>query len=177
MTELRDVLAKLSDEFGPSGRERAVRALIKAEIEGLVDRLEVDALGNLIAFKAGVGPEPRLKVMVSAHMDEVGFMVTQVDKSGLLHIGRIGGLDSRMLLAKRVVIGDDRVPGIIGVAPPHLTTAEQRERVIDIDDLVIDIGAESDKAAEAKVKVGDYGTFATRFTVLSEDPAWPTVRG
>lgn len=177
MADLRALLEKLSNEFGPSGREKAVRALIKTEIEGLVDRLEVDALGNLIAFKAGAGPEPRLKLMVSAHMDEIGFMVLHIEKSGMLRFGRVGGLDSRMLLAKRVVVGDDKVPGIIGVAPPHLTTSEQRERVLDVEDLAIDLGAEDDKGAGAKVKVGDYGIFATRFTVLSEDPAWPTVRG
>jgi endoglucanase len=95
----------------------------------------------------------------------------------MLHISRVGGLDGRMLVAKRVVVGDDRVPGVIGIVPPHLATPEQSERAPDLDDLVIDIGTESDKAAEAKVKVGDYGTFATRFAVLNEDPAWPTVRG
>jgi len=177
MAELREILEKLSNEIGPSGHEKAVRGAIKAEIEGLVDRIEVDALGNLIAFKAGTGPEPRLKVMVSAHMDEIGFMVLQVEKGGMLRFGAVGGLNARMLIAKRVLIGDDRLPGVIGMAPPHLTSAEQRERVFDVDDLFIDVGAENDKGAESKVKVGDYGTFATRFAVLSADPAWPTVRG
>jgi endoglucanase len=177
MADLRALLEKLSNEFGPSGREKAVRNLIKTEIEGLVDRVEVDALGNLIAFKAGAGPEPRLKLMVSAHMDEIGFMVLHVEKSGLVRFGRVGGVDGRMLLSRRVVIGDDKTPGIIGLKPHHLTDDEEDERVPDIDDLAIDLGAEDDKAAGAKVKVGDYGAFATRFTTLSEDPAWPTVRG
>ncbi len=177
MADLRAILEKLSNECGPSGHEKAVRDLIRAEIAGLVDRLEVDALGNLIAFKAGSGPEPRLKLMVSAHMDEVGFMVLLLEKNGMLRFGRVGGVDSRMLLAKRVVIGDDKVPGVIGLKPPHLTSDSESERVPEIEDLAIDIGAEDDKAAAAKVKVGDYGTFATRFTVLSEDPAWPTVLG
>lgn len=177
MVDLRATLEKLSNEFGPSGHEKAVRALIKTEIEGLVDRVEVDALGNLIAFKAGTGPEPRLKLMVSAHMDEIGFMVLQIEKSGLVRFGRVGGLDGRMLLSKRVVIGDEKVPGIIGLKPHHLTSDDEDERVPDLNDLAIDLGAEDDKVAGGKVKVGDYGTFATRFTVLSEDPAWPTVRG
>lgn len=177
MTELRDLLEKLSNEFGPSGREKSVRALIKAEIEGLADSVEVDALGNLIAFKAGSGPEPRLKVMLAAHMDEVGFMVTEVGKGGTLSFDAVGGLDARLLLAKRVVIGDERVPGVIGAPVPHLQKGGQADRVMEIDDLAIDIGATDDKDAGAKVKVGDYGTFATRFTVLSADPAWPTVRG
>jgi endoglucanase len=177
MADLRATLEKLSNEFGPSGHEKAVRALIKTEIEGLADRVEVDALGNLIAFKAGVGPEPRLKLMVSAHMDEIGFMVLHIEKSGLVRFGRVGGLDGRMLLSKRVVIDDEKVPGIIGLKPHHLTSDDEDERVPDIEDLAIDLGAEDDKAAGGKVKVGDYGTYATRFTVLSDDPAWPTVRG
>ncbi|MGC8780154.1 MAG: M42 family metallopeptidase [Anaerolineae bacterium] len=177
MADLRAILEKLSNEFGPSGHEKAVRDLIKQEIAGLVDRLEVDALGNLIAFKAGTGPEPRPKLMVSAHMDEIGFMVLQIEKSGVLRFARVGGVDGRMLLGKRVVVGDERTPGVIGLKPPHLTGISEGERVPDIEDLAIDIGAADDKAAGSKVKVGAYGTFATRFVVLSEDPAWPTVRG
>ena len=104
MADLRDILEKLSNEIGPSAA-RGGRSVIKAEIEGLVDRMEVDALGNLIAFRPGIGPEPRLKVMVSAHMDEVGFMVLQVDKGGMLRFGGVGGVDGRMLIAKRVRSG------------------------------------------------------------------------
>ena len=182
MTDLSNLLGRLSDAFGPSGREAAVRNLIKAEVEPLVDRLEVDAMGNLITFKAGTGAEPRLKVMLSAHMDEVGFMITEVDKSGLLKFVPVGGIDARLLLAKRVLVGGDRaggdrVPGVITGPVPHLQTAESARRVLEIDDLAIDIGAGDEKAANGKVKQGDYGVFATQFRPLSEDPAWPTVRG
>jgi len=177
MTDLKNLLGRLSDAFGPSGREAAVRSLIKAEVEALVDRLEVDAMGNLITFKAGTGPEPRLKVMLSAHMDEVGFMITDVDKGGMLKFATVGGIDSRLLLAKRVLVSGDRVPGVITGPVPHLQTAESARRVLEVDDLGIDIGAGDEKAANGKVKPGDYGVFATKFLVLSEDPAWPTVRG
>ncbi|MGQ9490866.1 MAG: M42 family metallopeptidase [Anaerolineae bacterium] len=177
MTELRDLLERLSNEVGPAGHEKAVRALIKAEVADLVDRVEVDGLGNLITFKVGTGPEPRLQVMLAAHMDEVGFMITEVGKGGTLSFRPVGGLDPRLLLAKRVIIGDERVPGVIGAPVPHLQRGNSANKVLDIDDLAIDIGAADQKAAEGKVKVGDYGTFATRFTVLSDDPAWPTVRG
>jgi putative aminopeptidase FrvX len=177
MTDLKDLLGRLSDAFGPSGREAAVRTLIKAEVEPLVDRLEVDAMGNLITFKAGIGAEPRLKVMLSAHMDEVGFMITEVDKSGLLKFVPVGGIDARLLLAKRLLVGADRVPGVITGPVPHLQTAESARRVLDIDDLAIDIGAGDEKTANGNVKQGDYGIFATKFQRLSDDPAWPTVRG
>ena len=177
MTDLSNLLGRLSDAFGPSGREAAVRSLIKAEVEPLVDRLEVDALGNLITFKAGTGAEPRLKVMLSAHMDEVGFMITEVDKSGLLKFAPVGGIDPRLLMAKRVFVGGDRVPGVITGPVPHLQTAESKRRVLEIADLAIDIGAGDEKTANVKVRQGDYGVFATQFRPLSEDPAWPTVRG
>lgn len=177
MVELRDLLERLSNEIGPSGREKAVRALIKAEVAGLVDRVETDSLGNLITFKSGVGPEPRLKVMLAAHMDEVGLMITEVGKGGTLSFQAVGGIDARLLPAKRVVIGDGRLPGVICAPVPHLQRDSQASKVLEIDDLSIDIGAENDKAANGKVKVGDYGVFATRFTVLSDDPTWPTVRG
>jgi putative aminopeptidase FrvX len=177
MADLRAVLEKLSNEFGVSGRERAVRLLVKNEIEGLVDRLTVDALGNLITYKAGDGPEPRLRVMLSAHMDEVGFMITKVEKNGLLRFAGVGGPDQRTLLGKRVVIGDERLPGIIGALPPHLLSRDQLNRIVPIEEMAIDIGATGDKEAGVKVKVGDYATFATRFSVLSDDPAFPTVRG
>lgn len=176
MVVLRDLLEKLSNAIGPSGREKEVRNLIKAEVAGLVDRVEVDSLGNLITFKAGAGPDPRLRVMLAAHMDEVGLMITEVGKSGALSFRAVGGIDARLLPAKRVVIGDERVPGVIAAPVPHLQQGPA-DKVAEIDDLAIDIGAEDNKAAGARVKVGDYAAFATRFAVLSDDPAWPTARG
>ncbi len=177
ISRLCEWLERLSNEVGVSGRERAVRRILRDELEGHVDSMTVDALGNLIATKRGTGGEPRMKVMLAAHMDEVGFMITSVDKSGLLRFSQVGGLVPSALLAKRVVIGDERVPGIIGAAPPHLLTKEQERKAVELDSLTIDIGATSQKEAEGKVSVGSYGTFATRFTSLFDDPAWPTVRG
>jgi tetrahedral aminopeptidase len=176
ITELRELLGRLSDTFGPSGNEKAVRNLIREEIQASVDRIDVDTMGNLIAFKAGTGTEPRLRVMLSAHMDEVGFMITKANKNGTLSFSA-RSIDARLLLAKRLVIGDNRVPGIIGAPVPHLQRGDSASRVPEADDLFIDIGASDEKGANAKVKVGDYATFATQCVTLSEDPAWPTVRG
>jgi tetrahedral aminopeptidase len=177
VTQLRSLLEKLSNEIGVTGRERAVRRLVRDEITPLVDRVEVDALGNLVAFKAGDGPEPRPRIMLAAHMDEVGFMVTKIEKTGTLRFHKMGGVEANVWAGKRVLVGDERVPGVISAPVPHLQTPEQYRKPIDADSLFIDIGATNDKEALGKIKAGDYGTFATRFTVLSEDPAWPTVRG
>jgi endoglucanase len=110
-------------------------------------------------------------------MDEVGLMITEIDKSGLLKFAAVGGIDPRMLLAKRVLVGADRIPGVITGPVPHLQSTESARRVLEIDDLAIDIGAGDEKVANAKVKQGDYGVFATQFRPLSDDPVWPTVRG
>ncbi len=87
------LLEELSNAFGPSGCEDEVRRLLARALADKVDELITDALGNLIAFKRGVGPEPRLRVMVDAHTDEVGLMITRIDKSGLLGFRPVGGLD------------------------------------------------------------------------------------
>jgi endoglucanase len=173
---LSELLRRLSEAFGPSGNEGAVRKLIREEIQDAVDTVQVDAMGNLISFKAGTAAEPRMRIMASAHMDEVGFMITEINKNGTLSF-QARSVDARMLLAKRLVIGENRVPGIIGAPVPHLQKGDAASRVVDADDLFIDIGATDEKGASGKVKVGDFATFATKFMALSEDPAWPTVRG
>jgi endoglucanase len=114
--------------------------------------------------------------MLAAHMDEVGFMITEINKNGTLSF-KAPSVDARMLLAKRLVIGENHVPGIIGAPVPHLQKGDAAGRVVDSDDLFIDIGATDEKGANGKVKVGDFATFATSYTALSDDPAWPTARG
>lgn len=161
------LLEELSNAFGPSGCEDEVRRTLARALRNKVDELQTDALGNLIAFKRGTGREPRLRVMVDAHTDEVGLMITRIEKNGLLGFRSVGGLDDRLLLAKGVVIGDQRIPGVILAPPVHLTKKEQREQVIKIEQLVIDIGATSQDEAKQTVKVGDYAAFDTRFQVLT----------
>ena len=170
------LLEELSNAFGPSGCEDDVIRTLARALRDKVDSLQTDALGNLIAFKEGKGPEPRMKVMVDAHTDEVGLMIFGFDKSGLLGFQVVGGIDPRLLLAKRVLVGKDRIPGVIVAPPIHLTKPEQRSKVIPIDQLKIDIGVSSDSEAKGLVQVGDYATFDTRFRVISED-GLRTVRG
>ncbi|MGD9145781.1 MAG: M42 family metallopeptidase [Anaerolineae bacterium] len=170
------LLETLSNAFGPSGCEDEVRRLLARALRDKVDDLQVDALGNLIAFKQGTGPEPRLKVMVDAHTDEVGLMITRIEKNGMLGFQAVGGIDPRLLMAKGVVVGEGRIPGVIIAPPVHLTKPKQRKQVIQIDQLVIDIGASSEDQAKELVGMGDYAAFDTRFQVLSED-GLRTVKG
>ena len=164
------ILKELSEAFGPSGYESAVRILILEAIKKHVDSHQVDALGNLIARKKSSEPmvsgRKPLKVMVSAHMDEIGLMVTHADKDGLLHFDVIGGLGARMLAAQPVVLGDDGLPGVIGLKPIHLQDRGEWGKIPKVSDLTIDIGATGKEEAEKAAPKGTSGTFATSFTEL-----------
>ncbi len=173
------LLRELSEARGVSGHEQAVRELILNAVKPWSDAHRVDALGNLICLRRARGqPQdkgPR-KVMLAAHMDEVGLMVTGINSDGTLRFGPVGGIDARVLLSKQVLVGDDAVPGVIGARPIHLLTPADRERVVELDKMAIDIGAPSKGAAEKKVKPGDYVSFRTRFEVLDAE-GLRTVKG
>jgi putative aminopeptidase FrvX len=176
------ILKELSEAFGPSGCEDDVRRVVVGAIEGRVDEYHVDHLGNVIALQKGTAREgapqeggprtgavyPGFKVMVAAHMDEVGFMITHVDDGGYLHFTKVGGIDDRVLPAKVVRVGQDRVPGVICIKPVHLTQPEERGKVIPYDQLVIDIGASSKAEAEKVIKKGDYAAFDVLFEDLGD---------
>jgi endoglucanase len=163
------LLEELSNAFGPSGNETEVRRILARSLRGKVSQLSTDALGNLIAYKQGSGAEPRIKVMVDAHTDEVGLMITRIEKNGALGIRAVGGIGARMLPAKGVIVGEKRLPGVIMFPPVHLTKPEQAKQVLGIEHLAIDIGASSEEEAKRLVKLGDYATFDTRFEVLTEN--------
>jgi tetrahedral aminopeptidase len=171
------MLQKLSEANGVSGREEEVRALLIEEIRGRVDDCRVDGIGNLIAHKKGTGKSP-LRVLVAAHMDEVGLMVTLAEDSGLLRFAKVGGIDDRVLPARTVLIGEKRVPGVIGVKPVHLTERAERDKVMEWKQLCIDIGASGKAEAERLVQRGDCAVFATEYRALAGGgSAWRTVQG
>ncbi len=177
------LLRELSEALGVSGHEGAVRELILAAIKDLVDEHHVDALGNLIALKKGSASVSRrakrtgtpAKVMVAAHMDEVGLMVVFLEREGSLRFRPVGGIDERVLLSKRVLIGDNKVPGVIGVKPIHLLEEKQRNQVMRVQEMSIDIGASSKDEAERLVKLGDYAAFDVPFAELGGP--WRAVKG
>lgn len=164
------LLKELSEARGVSGREGEVRNLIFEQIRDLIDEHRVDALGNLIAVRkarAQATTAVPKRVMVAAHMDEVGLMVVKIEKNGMLAFRPIGGIDPRLLLAKKVLVGDDKVPGVIGVKPIHLLTPEEREQVPKFDQMAIDLGVTSESATSRLTRLGDYATFDTAFEELS----------
>lgn len=156
------LLAKLSEAGGISGQEAEVRQLIRSEITPYVDEIKVDPIGNLVALKRGRKGVGGKRVMLAAHMDEVGLMVVGANSDGLLHIAASGGVDPRVLVSKMVYVGAEHRPGVIGSKPIHLLKAEDMDRATDMDSLFVDIGAKSKEDAEKLVKVGDQVIFATR---------------
>ncbi|MBT3287856.1 MAG: M42 family metallopeptidase [Victivallales bacterium] len=160
------ILETLSNAFGPSGCETEVRVAIREAIQDHVDDLQVDHLGNLIACQKGTTSD--LTVMVAAHMDEVGFMITSADDSGMLRFTIVGGIDHRVLPAERVLVGPDKIPGVIAIKPVHKTTPDERGKVVNADQLAIDIGAKNKGEAEGAAKKGDYGVFATTFRDMGD---------
>jgi putative aminopeptidase FrvX len=165
------ILKELSEVVGVSGEEDAVRAIIKEAIADHVDEMWVDNLGNLLAIKRGTG-EIQLRVLLDAHMDEIGVMITGLESNGTLRFRPVGGIDDRVMLGKAVWVGPKRLPGVIGGKPIHLLEGDEETKVARMKGLRIDIGAADKDAAAKQVKIGDRATFATEFTDLG-----PTMMG
>jgi endoglucanase len=166
-----ELLQELSEAVGVSGREDAVRQIVYEAVKPHADEIQVDALGNVITLKKGRGKD-RLKVMVAAHMDEVGLMITDHQGTGSLKFRPVGGLLASMLAGKRVQVGPDRVPGVIGLMPIHLTKRDAGQKAVTMETLAIDVGVSNKEGAQGVAKVGDVATFLTPFVDLG-----PTVMG
>lgn len=161
MADLK-LLKKLCLARGVSGNEGEVRDLILKEIRPLADRIEISPLGNIIAFKSGE-KRPLTKLMVSAHMDEVGLTVTHIMDDGLLKFATTGGIDRRVLPGKTVFIGEKGIPGVVGVKPIHLLEKDEMEKAVPLKELYLDIGASGREEAEKAVTLGDTVSFESIF--------------
>jgi putative aminopeptidase FrvX len=155
------LLKKLTEASGVSGNEKEVRDLIYEEILPYVDTIKIDRLGNLIAEKKGRKDYPR--IMLAAHMDEVGFIVQSIDENGFIKFLPVGGIDNRILISKVVEIGRDKIKGVIGAKPIHLQEANERNTVLQYKQLYIDIGAKSKEEAEKLISKGDYISFISEY--------------
>ena len=153
-----DTLETLCCLEGVTGGEDEVRDYILERAMPYADEICTDALGNLMVFKKGA-VTPAKKVMLCAHMDEVGLIVTGVTDEGYLRFSQAGGLDRRVILGKKVFVGPGRVLGVVGSKAVHMTTAEQRKKLPEMRDMYIDIGAAGREEAEKLVHIGDLAAF------------------
>jgi len=156
------ILRQLSEAHGVSGAEGPVRDAVLALIKRHVDEVSTDSIGNILAVKHGTGSE-RLRVMVDAHMDEVGLMVTGHTGDGMLRVAAIGGLDDRLLLGMRVLVGPKALPGVLGGTPVHLASGSS---VVSLKEMRVDIGAASKDSASSKAPIGTRIAFDTQFMDL-----------
>ncbi len=160
-----DLLKKLIEAAGVSGYESEVGVIMEEQLKKSCEEVNVDDFGNVIARK-GKGPK---KIMLAAHMDEIGLAVKHIAKEGYLNFIKIGGIDDRILPGQRVVVKSKNanIKGIIGAKPPHLQKEEERKLPLKYEDMFIDIGAKNKEEAEKKVSIADSVIFEPNFGVLN----------
>jgi endoglucanase len=157
--DVKELVKKLTEAYGPSGHEEQVREIIRAETEPLADEVRVDALGNLIALRGSKGSGSR-KVMLAAHMDEIGLIISYVDEKGFLRFQPIGGLDAMTLSGGRVQFSD----GTIGVIAPE--NRQEFQKKPTLSQLFIDIGAS--KGSEVQARLGEAAGIVRPFADLGK---------
>lgn len=160
-----ELLERLCQAPGIASREQAVRAVVEEELRPLVDDIRIDALGNLIATRSGSGP----RIMIAAHMDEIGFLVKHIDDKGFIRVQPVGGFDPRVLTAQRVLVHrrtDEPLPGVLqpGTKPIHLMQAGDSKE-LKLDDLFVDTGVSAETVRDS-VSIGDMITLDRTTTRL-----------
>ncbi|NLJ58797.1 MAG: M42 family metallopeptidase [Tissierellia bacterium] len=153
-------LKELTELSGVAGCEYEVRDYIKSKLREIGCEFYVDKLGNVIAHNKG---RKNKTIMVAAHMDEVGLIVKHIDSDGFIKFDAVGGIDQRVLNSKAVLIGENKIAGVIGSKAVHLMTQEERGKSLPIDKLYIDIGSTSKEETEKLVSVGDYVSFKSDY--------------
>jgi len=166
LNSLTKNIRTLTELDGASGDEGRVREAILEMVKGHVSGWHVDALGNLIVEKKGQVPAKNT-VMLAAHMDEVGFMITHIEDHGMARFVTVGGIDPRALLGKRVRAGENQIPGVIGYKAIHLSK-DKRDEIPEITDLMIDIGAEDKEDAEKVIVPGDFAVFDSDYVEFGD---------
>ncbi len=166
-----ELLKELCLANGVSGDEKTVRELIISKIDGFCD-YSTDNLGNLICFKKG-RKTPKNKLMIAAHTDEVGFIVTYIRSDGTLCFDTVGGIDAGVIIGRQVIVKNyatgELLNGVVGSTAVHNLSKEQREKAPSVSSLYIDIGAENKEEAEKHVSLGDCVYFVSDFTKLGSN--------
>lgn len=170
--QIIDRQRRLSEILGVSGHEEKVTATIAQEIEGVVDKFWVDNLGNLLAVMFATGENTRdlPAILLDAHADEIGFIVIHVTEQGFAYFTLVGGWDERLFLGQHAIVEvtDQRLSGVVGALPPHITSAEERAKPIPFENLFLDFGFLSrEEANQCGLQVGTVGTLDMGFHELT----------
>lgn len=165
--DYKNLLKKLCESHGVSGHERGIYDLVKEEFAQISDEVTEDKFGNLFFLKKGT--KGKYKVMLAAHLDEIGLIVKDIDDKGFIKFTTVGGIDQRTLPSQEVIVhGKKDILGVIGSKPPHLLSLGDMEKAIKIEDMYIDVGM-SKKEVEELVKIGDVITIKREFRELLND--------
>lgn len=157
------LLEKLCLANAISGDEESVRDIVVSEIRDYADEIRIDNLGNILVHKRGRNPAVN-RLMLSAHLDEVGLMVTDITSDGYLKFDMVGGIDRRVLIGKRVSVGKNKLHGVIGIKPVHLTHGDEDMTIPELSEMYIDVGAKSTEDALQYINYGDSVYFVSEFT-------------
>jgi endoglucanase len=166
--QIKDFMKQITEASGVSGYEGGVRELVRTELAAYSDEVRTDTLGSLIALKRGQRPDdvPQRSIMLAGHMDEIGLLVTKLEK-GYLRFSTVGGFDLRVLLGQEVIVHGRRdFPGVIGTRPPHVLGPEDRDQVVPLDRLFIDVGLTEVELGK-NIRVGDIVSLRREFTELA----------
>ncbi|NLK64823.1 MAG: M42 family metallopeptidase [Tissierellia bacterium] len=159
-------LKELTELSGVSGCEYEVRNYIKSKLTDMGCEFYVDKLGNIIAHNKG---RKNKTIMLAAHMDEVGLIVTNIDSDGFIKFEAVGGIDQRVLNSKPVLVGEKKIPGVIGSKAIHLMSSDEKEKALPIDKMYIDIGTSSKSETEKLVNIGDYVSFKSSYAEFGDN--------
>lgn len=167
--ETKELLKQMTEETGVSGFECKVAQLVKHAFQSVCDDVRTDVLGNVIGLRKGEGEGPHPRIMLAGHMDEIGLMVIKIEDQGFLRFTSVGGVDQRTLISQEVIVhGKQDLLGLIGLKPPHLMDAEDRNKAIPMRDMVIDVGMPVERVREV-VSVGDLVTINRSFIELGKE--------
>lgn len=165
----KTILLELSETPGPSGYEAPIRQKLEPLFQKFTNQVYTDRLGNLIGVIKGQGDEPRPRIMIATHMDEIGLIVSKIEPGGFLRFTQLGGFDPRTLLGQEVIVhGRETCTGIIGSKPPHLSSAAEREKSIPLTELFIDL-AMPEADVHRLIQPGDIVTIARKAMHLQND--------
>ena len=167
--ELRELLKELTDASGISGYEAGAAEVAAKHLEPFSDEVNIDKMGNVVALKRGDQTgDKRNKILIAAHLDEIGLMVTKIEDGGFMHITAIGGVDVSILPGKEVsVLGREILRGVIGAKPPHLQEPGEAEKPAKLEDLYVDTGRNRDELGEI-VEIGTLVRIESDFTELAD---------
>ncbi|HZK01197.1 MAG TPA: M42 family metallopeptidase [Tissierellaceae bacterium] len=164
-----EFLKSLSNHKGISGFEYSLRDIIIPYFEKYADEISIDKLGNITALKKGKSAEGKIKILLAAHMDEIGLMVKDIEENGFIRFTNVGGIDPRTILGQEVIVhGKEDLFGVIGAKPPHLQDSKEEDKAIKMEDMTIDIGFPYEKVKES-VSIGDTITINRTFQELKNN--------